>query len=42
MDETGVVLTPGMDFDQKYGNSTVRLSFSSESKYVLEATEHTL
>ncbi len=37
MDETGIVLTPGLDFDQKYGNRTVRLSFSSESKYVLEA-----
>ena len=37
MDETGIVLTPGLDFDQKYGKRTVRLSFSSESKYVLEA-----
>ena len=39
MHETGVVLTPGLDFDQKYGKNTVRLSFSSETKYVLEAVD---
>ncbi len=36
MDETGVVLTPGIDFDKKNGNKTVRLSFSSETNLVIE------
>lgn len=39
MNETGVVLTPGMDFDKKYGKKTVRLSFSSETSVVIEAVE---
>ncbi len=39
MHETGVVLTPGIDFDKKNGKSTVRLSFSSKQDIVLEATE---
>ena len=39
MHETGVVLTPGVDFDKKNGKSTVRLSFSSKQDMVLEATE---
>ena len=39
MNETGVVLTPGMDFDKKNGNSTIRLSFSSDSKNVLEGVK---
>ena len=39
MNETGVVLTPGLDFDKKYGHKTVRLSFSSETSVVIEAVE---
>ena len=40
MSETGVVLTPGIDFDKRFGNKTVRLSFSSEQDLVLEGTEN--
>ena len=39
MADTGVVLTPGIDFDKKFGEKTVRLSFSSKQDIVLEATE---
>ena len=39
MHDTGVVLTPGKDFDKTFGDKTVRLSFSSKSEVVLEATE---
>ena len=39
MFETGVVLTPGIDFDKKNGKRTVRLSFSSKQDSVIEATE---
>jgi len=37
--ETGVVLTPGIDFDKKFGSKTVRLSFSSKPDFVVEAVE---
>ena len=37
--ETGVVLTPGIDFDKKFGSKTVRLSFSSKQDLVVEAVE---
>ena len=39
MVETGVVLTPGIDFDKKFGSRTVRLSFSSKQDLVVEAVE---
>ncbi len=39
MNETGVVLTPGLDFDKKNGNSTIRLSFSSDSVNVIEGVK---
>ena len=39
MDDTGVVLTPGLDFDKKNGNSTIRLSFSSDSENVIEGVK---
>ena len=39
MHDTGVVLTPGKDFDKSHGEKTVRLSFSSKSEIVLEAME---
>lgn len=36
MHETGVVLTPGLDFDKRNGTQTVRLSFSSKKEIVLD------
>ncbi len=39
MHETGVVLTPGVDFDKRFGKKTVRLSFSSNSEVVFEAMD---
>ena len=39
MIDTGVVLTPGIDFDKKFGTRTVRLSFSSKQNLVLEAVQ---
>ena len=39
MHDTGVVLTPGIDFDKKFGSRTVRLSFSSKQNLVLEAVQ---
>ena len=39
MNDTGVVLTPGIDFDKKFGSRTVRLSFSSKQNLVLEAVQ---
>ena len=39
MTDTGVVLTPGIDFDKKFGLRTVRLSFSSKQNLVLEAVQ---
>ena len=39
MIDTGVVLTPGVDFDKKFGSRTVRLSFSSKQNLVLEAVQ---
>tara|TARA_B100000941_G_C28055659_1_gene326691 strand:- start:44 stop:496 length:453 start_codon:yes stop_codon:yes gene_type:complete len=34
--ETGVALTPGIDFDKKNGNSAIRLSFSNEHSIIKE------
>ena len=31
--QTGVVFTPGIDFDKKYGSEYVRLAFSGKKKY---------
>ena len=39
MIDTGVVLTPGIDFDKKFGSRTVRLSFSSKQDLLVEAVE---
>ena len=39
MVETGVVLTPGVDFDKKFGSRTVRLSFYLKPNLVLEAVQ---
>ena len=35
LDDTGVALTPGIDFDIKSGNETIRISFSSDQKKLL-------
>ena len=37
--ETGVALTSGLDFDQKNGHKTIRLSFSSSHSIIKEATK---
>ena len=37
LNETGVALTPGTDFDKKFGHRTMRLAFSSERQKVIEA-----
>ena len=34
-----IALAKGMDFDKKNGNSTIRLSFSSDSQNVLEGVK---
>jgi aspartate/methionine/tyrosine aminotransferase len=39
INDTGVVLTPGLDFDKKFGQKTVRLSFSSETSIVLDGVD---
>jgi len=35
LSETGVALTPGIDFDTVNGNKTIRISFSSDQKSLL-------
>ncbi len=40
--ETGVVVTPGIDFDKRFGKKTIRLSFSNKPEIVLNATEEIL
>ncbi len=37
LNETGVALTPGTDFDKKFGHRTMRLAFSSDKEKVMEA-----
>ena len=37
LNETGVALTPGTDFDKKFGHRTMRLAFSSDKQKVIEA-----
>jgi len=39
LEETGVAITPGHDFDKLHGGSTVRISFSSESNIIKKAAE---
>ena len=34
LNDTGVVLTPGKDFDKKFGSKTARLAFSISNKIV--------
>ena len=37
LNETGVALTPGTDFDKKFGLRTMRLAFSIDNQKVIEA-----
>ena len=37
LNEIGVALTPGTDFDKKFGLRTLRLAFSSDNQKVIEA-----
>ena len=39
LDETGVALTPGTDFDEVHGGSWVRLSFASSVPIIAEAVD---
>ena len=39
LNETGVALTPGTDFDKKFGHRTLRLAFSSDKRKVIEAVK---
>ena len=39
LEETGVALTSGMDFDKKNGNKTIRLSFSRNHLIIKEAVK---
>ena len=37
--QTGVVLTPGNDFDKKYGSNFLRLAFSGHKKNIVKGTK---
>ncbi len=37
LNEIGVALTPGTDFDKKFGSRTLRLAFSNDNQKVIEA-----
>ena len=37
LNEIGVALTPGTDFDKKFGHRTMRLAFSIDKQKVIEA-----
>ncbi len=39
LNETGIALTPGTDFDKKFGHRTMRLAFSSDKQKVIEAVK---
>ena len=36
LDKAGVAITPGLDFDQKRGNSTIRLSYARSTEDIIE------
>ncbi len=36
LDQAGVAITPGLDFDQKRGNSTIRFSYARSTEDILE------
>ena len=37
--EAGVAITPGLDFDQKRGNSTIRFSYARSTNDIIEGTK---
>ena len=39
LEDTGVAITPGIDFDQGRGNAFVRLSFSGSTQIIREASD---
>ena len=36
LDKAGVAITPGLDFDQKRGNSTIRFSYARSTEDIIE------
>ncbi len=39
LDEAGVAITPGLDFDQHRGSSTIRFSYARSTKDIIECTK---
>ena len=39
LDEANVAITPGIDFDQKRGNSTIRFSYARSTKDIIEGAK---
>ena len=39
LDEVGVAITPGLDFDQKRGSSTIRFSYARSTEDIIEGTK---
>ena len=39
LNEAGVAITPGLDFDQNRGSSTIRLSYARSTEDIIEGTK---
>ena len=39
LDKVGVAITPGLDFDQKRGNKTIRFSYARSTEDIIEGTK---
>ena len=39
LDEAGVAITPGLDFDQHRGSSTIRFSYARSTEDIIECTK---
>ena len=39
LDEANVAITPGIDFDQKRGNSTIRFSYARSTNDIIEGAK---
>ena len=39
LEEANVAITPGVDFDQKRGNSTIRFSYARSTEDIIEGTK---
>tara|TARA_Y100001970_G_C14151681_1_gene813068 strand:+ start:111 stop:1250 length:1140 start_codon:yes stop_codon:yes gene_type:complete len=39
LDKAGVAITPGLDFDQKRGNTTIRFSYARSTEDIIEGTK---